>query len=192
VAEIHLYDGDCFSTHNAFRAPGAPTLDQLRVGQLKVEYLAEIYSRMKRNIVPHPYPVTRENAAELDGMSFVFLAMEGGEAKHDLVSALEAGQLPFVDASLGVVKIAQGDRLLASLEVNGSTVDNRQAVHDHVDFGSLNEDDPYEANIQIAELNALNAAFAVLWWKKLMGVYHHRTLHYHKRLNVAFSRLIVE
>jgi hypothetical protein len=26
VAEIHLFDGDVFSQHNAFRAPGAPSL----------------------------------------------------------------------------------------------------------------------------------------------------------------------
>jgi len=192
VAEIHLYDGDVFSTHNAFRAPGAPSLDQLRAGQAKVDYLAAIYSNMKRNIVLHPYSLTASNAAELQGMSFVFLAMEGGDIKRDLVTALEAAQLPFVDASLGVVKTTQDDRLLANVEVNGSTVDNRQTVHDRVDFGILNEDDPYEANIQIAELNAMNAAFAVLWWKKLMGVYHHHTLYYHERLNAAFSRLVVK
>ncbi len=27
--EIHLFDGDEFAQHNAFRAPGAPSLDQL-------------------------------------------------------------------------------------------------------------------------------------------------------------------
>jgi ThiF family len=191
VAELHLYDGDVFSTHNAFRAPGAPTLDQLRAGQAKVDYLARIYSNMKRNVVAHPYPLTAANADELQEMSFVFLAMEGGETKRDLVAALEAAQLPFVDVSLGVVRAAGNDLLLASLEVNGSTAENRQTVHDHVDFGTLDEDDPYEANIQIAELNAMNAAFAVLWWKKHAGIYHHKTLHHHERLNVGFSRLVV-
>jgi hypothetical protein len=190
VAEIHLFDGDVFSTHNAFRAPGAPDLDQLRAAQPKVWYLAEIYSRMKRNIVRHPYPLTAANAAELNGMSFVFLAMEGGQIKRGLVDALEAAQLPFLDASLGVVKTQQDDRLLANLQVNGSTAENRHAVHNHVDFGNINDDDPYEANIQIAELNAMNAALAVIWWKKFAGVYHHRTLHHHERLNVNFSRLI--
>lgn len=29
VAEIHLFDGDCFGNHNAFRSPGAPTIDEL-------------------------------------------------------------------------------------------------------------------------------------------------------------------
>jgi hypothetical protein len=61
-----------------------------------------------------------------------------------------------------------------------------------VDFGNLNDDDPYEANIQIADLNAMNAALAVMWWKRYSGVYHHRTLHHHERLNVNFGRLVVK
>jgi ThiF family len=192
VAEIHLFDDDVFSTHNAFRTPGAPDLDQLRGGQKKVLYLAEIYSRMKRGIVPHPYPLTAANAAELNAMSFVFLAMEGGQVKRELVDALEAAQLPFVDSSLGVVKPKHDDRLLATLQINGSTIENRQSLHDHVDFGILNDDDPYEANIQIADLNAMNAALAVMWWKKHAGVYHHSTLHHHERLSVSFDRLITK
>jgi hypothetical protein len=43
-------------------------------------------------------------------------------------------------------------------------------------------DDPYVQNIQIAELNALNAALAVIKWKKLLGFYRdeeaeHNTLY---------------
>lgn len=192
VDQIHLFDGDVFSTHNAFRAPGAPDLDSLRAEKTKVSYLADIYSRMKRKIVPHPYPLNAENAAELEGMSFVFLAMEGGKIKRELVDALEAAQLPFVDASLGVVKTQTDDRLLANLQVNASTVDNRQTLRENVDFGNLTDDDPYEANIQIADLNAMNAALAVMWWKRYSGVYHARTLRHHERLNVTFGRLIIK
>jgi len=34
--EIHLFDGDEFAQHNAFRAPGAPSVDQLRTPPPKV------------------------------------------------------------------------------------------------------------------------------------------------------------
>ena len=43
VDEIHLFDGDYFSTHNAFRAPGAASLEQLRAGPLKVDYHRDTY-----------------------------------------------------------------------------------------------------------------------------------------------------
>lgn len=45
VKEIHLFDGDKFSSHNAFRAPGAASIDDLHKQNLKVEYLHAIYSR---------------------------------------------------------------------------------------------------------------------------------------------------
>lgn len=73
--------------------------------------------------------------------------------------------------SLGVKKSPSGDQLQAIVEVNGSTTGNRASFRDKVDFGELDEDDPYMENIQVADLNALNAAMAVLWWKKWAGIY---------------------
>ena len=192
VEEIHLFDADRFSSHNAFRAPGAAPLDALREGQFKVEYFKDTYAAMKRGIVAHPYDLNADSAHELDGMSFVFLSMEGGEDKRDLVSALEAMNMCFVDSSLGVVKSTNGDVLLASVEINGSTPENRAAIHKNVDFGAVDASDPYAENIQVAELNALNAVLAVLWWKKHQGVYHAPTNYHHQRINVGYSRLINE
>jgi hypothetical protein len=51
--EIHLFDPDLFLNHNAFRAPGAPSIEDLREASLKVDYLAGIYSKMHRKIIPH-------------------------------------------------------------------------------------------------------------------------------------------
>ncbi|MFX6803863.1 ThiF family adenylyltransferase, partial [Acinetobacter baumannii] len=39
VREIRLFDSDEFLTPNAFRAPGAPSLEELREAPKKVEYL---------------------------------------------------------------------------------------------------------------------------------------------------------
>ena len=41
VREIRIIDGDEFLQHNAFRAPGAPSLDELREAPKKVDYLQE-------------------------------------------------------------------------------------------------------------------------------------------------------
>jgi len=192
VEEIHLFDGDKFSTHNAFRAPGAASLDQLRLGSPKVEYLKEIYSRMKRRIVAHSYNINADNVNELAGFSFVFLAMEGGDVKRQIVDALEAMGASFVDSSLGVVRPKADDRLVAQVQISGSFPEDRETFRRKVDFGKLEEDDPYEQNIQIAELNALNAALAVLWWKKLAGILYERSRRSHQRLNIAFNKLSTE
>lgn len=171
VREIHLFDGDHFSSHNAFRAPGAASLDEVRRGVPKVERYAEIYGRMKRKVVPHAYDIEEANVSELTPFDFVFLAMEGGRTKRAIVDALETMGKPFVNASLGVKKPGAGDKLQAVVEVNGSTNENRASLREKVDFGELDPDDPYTENIQVADLNALNAAMAVLWWKKWAGIY---------------------
>jgi uncharacterized protein DUF6791/ThiF family protein len=171
VGEIHLYDADRFASHNAFRAPGAASLDEVRRGRPKVERYAEHYSQMKRKVVPHPYHIDETNLAELEGADFVFLAMEGGPTKLAIVGALERMGKPFVNSSLGIKKPGDGDKLQAIVEVNGSTSENRRIFRETVDFGPVDVDDPYTENIQVAELNALNASMAVLWWKKWAGIY---------------------
>lgn len=128
----------------------------------------------------------------LEGMSFVFLAMEGGAAKRAVVTGLESFGLPFVDASIGVIKARSTDRLLAAVDVNGSSVDNRDTVWREVDFGDLDDEDPYVDNIQIAELNSLSATLAVLWWKKWSQVYHVKELHHHQHMNVGYGRFHCE
>jgi len=192
VREIHIFDGDVFSTHNAFRSPGASSLEELRVGEFKTEYFQRRYSNMKRNIASHPYFIDLANVGELKDVSFVFLAMEGGDRKRIVVQALESMGKPFIDVSLGVVRSDERDSLLASVEINTSTVENRETFRSKVDLGQVTEDDPYSENIQIAELNALNASLAVLNWKRMAGIYHRQQAPFHQRLNVAFNRLISE
>src|SRR5207249_3134130 len=77
VREIHLFDGDFFLQHNAFRAPGAPSPDDLDKRPTKVAWFAQSYSRMRRNIFPHPEYINETNVAELKSMDFVFLCIEG-------------------------------------------------------------------------------------------------------------------
>ena len=38
-------------------------------------------------------------------------------------------------------------------------------------FDETNDADPYDTNIQVADLNCLNAALAVMKWEKLYGFY---------------------
>jgi hypothetical protein len=58
------------------------------------------------------------------------------------------------------------------VRVTASTPDTRALAERHISFAdndaAANE---YATNIQIAELNALNAALAVIQWKKLCGIY---------------------
>jgi hypothetical protein len=169
VAEIHLFDGDDFLSHNAFRAPGAASLAELNARPTKVDYFHAIYSKMKRGIVPHPYAVTEANVEELRGLNFVFLSMEGGSVKRAIVDRLTEWGISFIDVGLG---LKNGDHgLTGVLRVTTSTPAMRAHVPDRIDFSDPPADDIYASNIQIADLNALNATLAVIKWKKLHSVY---------------------
>jgi hypothetical protein len=171
VKEIHLFDGDRFLQHNAFRSPGAPSVDELRQVPQKVAYFQERYSRMHRNIVPHDNHVNESNVESLRGMDFVFLSIDDGTAKRTIVAALEEYGIPFIDVGMGVYE-SEGS-LAGLLRVTTSTPQKREHVREknRIPFSSSDDENGYSQNIQIADLNALNAALAVVKWKKLRGFY---------------------
>lgn len=168
--ELHLYDGDFFRTHNAFRAPGAAALGDVGAGLRKVEYYTQMYSRMRRGVVPHPFNVTAENVGALLDADFVFLAMDTGPDKRSIVETLTAEGISFIDTGVGLSKEADG--VAGQIRITTSTA----GKHDHIHAGGLisyfaGDDAEYNANLQIDELNALTANLAVLRYKKLLGFY---------------------
>ncbi|MBY3320630.1 ThiF family adenylyltransferase [Rhizobium laguerreae] len=167
--KIHLFDADDFLTHNAFRAPGAASIDELRGRPKKVEYLAQIYSKMHRGIVPHPEKLTAENADQLTGVSFVFLCMESGPEKRVIVQQLESLEIPFVDVGMGLY--SKRNSIGGILRSVLSLPDQRDEARSRISFASDDAQNEYDRNIQVADLNALNACLAVIAWKKSRGFY---------------------
>lgn len=180
VKQIRLFDDDDFLSHNAFRAPGAPSLDELRSTPKKVHYLQGIYERMHRGIVAHAVKLDAATLGLLDGVTFAFISMDAGAAKRAVVSKLEMLGVPFIDVGMGL-ELTNGS-LGGILRTTTSTPAKREHVHDgRVAFAGGGGQDVYASNIQVADLNALNACLAVIKWKKLRGFYrdlegeHHTT-----------------
>jgi hypothetical protein len=189
VNEIHIFDGDVFSQHNAFRSPGAPSIDELRQKPLKVAYFAEKYAAMRSGIVPHPYHVDATNADELRDMDFIFFCLDGGDAKLGLLDKLDALGVPFVDVGMG---LDETDGSLGGiLRVTTSTRQKRDHVGARVPGSGLATGD-YARNIQVADLNALNAALAVIRWKKHLGFYRDLEHEHHTTYTIDGNILINE
>lgn len=169
VQEIHLFDGDRFLQHNAFRAPGAASLEELRARPSKVAYFIGIYSRMRHGICAHEEYIGPDNVHQLQDMSFVFLCLEGGTAKRLIVEQLERSGVPFVDVGLGVQ--LTDDALGGIIRVTTSTPAERDHLRRRISFSDDDGNQDYNRNIQIADLNALNATLAVIRWKKHCGFY---------------------
>lgn len=192
VTEIHLFDGDIYSQHNAFRAPGAPTLEQLQARLQKVVYHAQTYSHMHNGIVTHDEYLCESNLDLLDSLDFVFLCIDTGNVKRLIVNRLSLNQAPFVDVGMGISFYGE-DRLGGIVRVVTSTPENRALADCHISYADDNGgNNDYETNIQIAELNSLNAALAIIEWKKYFGVYSNLGTKHYIGYSIASGELSIE
>ena len=162
VSEIHLFDGDRFQQHNAFRAPGPTTIEEIERRPTKAQLYRERYTKMRSGVVAHEFNVEAHNVDVLRDLDFVFVAVDDNETRGWLLRELDRIGIPFVDVGMGIEKT--DDKLLGIVrtsfrEILYSSASERAA-------GGLPEVGEYERNVQIVELNALNAALAVIRWKK--------------------------
>jgi hypothetical protein len=170
VAEIHLFDGDVMLTHNAFRTPGALSIEQLNARPLKVEHHRSVYDAIHRHVISHPQHITAANTSDLVGFDFVFISIDASPEKLAMLEVLEQNHIPFVDTGMGLYQV---DESIAG-QLRTSTSNPKQAnpawLNEELSFVD-DLDNAYGQNIQIAELNMLNAAMAVIAWKKYFGFY---------------------
>ncbi len=167
VSEIHLFDGDRFQQHNAFRAPGSTTIEELDRAPTKVQMYKERYSTMRSGVVAHDADVTEENIGMLGELDFVFVAVDNNETRQWLLPALDRLKVPFVDVGMGIER--EDDKLLGVVRTSFRETPKSSAARSGE--GGFRDVGEYERNVQIVELNALNAALAVIRWKKHRGFY---------------------
>ncbi len=192
VAEIHLFDGAPFLQHNAFRAPGAASLEELNECKKKVHYYAGIYSKMHKGIIPHDFYLDETNIHLLDKMDFVFISIDKSEPKRIIFGRLIELETPFIDVGMGVDRV--DGALTGMLRLTTCTPNYRKSVQElnRVSFVDPEEDGAYDDNIQIAELNNLNACLAVIKWKKLFGVYHDQEKEHNAIYSINLNSLLNE
>lgn len=191
VSEIHIFDSDLYQQHNAFRSPGAAKKSDLQKKRSKVTYFAEKYSEMHTGVVEHECFVDECSIHILKDMDFVFICIDSSSAKRFIVRKLEEFDLPFIDVGLGL-GIVNG-ALDGLITTTTSLPSKRTHFHKRVSLGDYDHDDnEYSTNIQIAELNALNATMAVIKWKKTLGFYADEIQELFSVYDVVGNKLISE
>jgi hypothetical protein len=166
VDRIILIDGDVLENHNAFRAPGAASLETLQANRNKAEYFAEEYSRMHTDITAYPANLTIANVEFLESATFVFLAAADSQERPEIMSWLRERGKPFIDVGMSISQTETG--LTGLAKVHAYLPGAHTALPSKP---SAAPDDGYASNIQIADLNALNAVLAVIRWKRYLGFY---------------------
>lgn len=169
VNEIHLFDDDVIESHNAFRFPGALTIEQAFSGMKKTEYLEQSYSSMRLGVISHPTRIDNNNVQVLDDFNFVFIAVDNGPSRGLIASYLSAKAIPFIDVGIGVDKVPETVQLHGRIR---STLITSETAHLVATLPTT--DDTEEAvynNIQLIELNSMSAMLAIIKYKQYLGFY---------------------
>lgn len=168
VKQISIFDGDDMLNHNAFRIPGTISIEELRESPSKVSFLKKKYEKLRKEVIAHETYLNSSNLNLLDGHDFVFLSIDNAEAKKDIIGYLLKSKIPFIDLGMGLT--IANDAIRGSIRKTLITPDNQSHL-DKIEMNKQTEDDLYSTNIQISELNALNAILGVITWKKLNNFY---------------------
>jgi hypothetical protein len=144
---------------------------------------------MHKLIITHANYITPENIVEMSELNFFFLCMDKCEIKKVIIDYLVANNVSFIDVGMGVHVIE--DKLFGILRTTSSTINKRDHIEKRINF-SEEIDDDYTTNIQIADLNSLNAAFAVIKWKKISNYYQDFEKEFNSTYTINTGQLINE
>lgn len=167
LERIALFDDDKVHVHTMFRMPG---FIQGAIGKPKVEALARQYANWHSGIEPVDERITQENLDRLIEFDFVFVSVDDGPARRLIVDWLSSKSVPFIDCGMGLNRSVVG--LNGIVRITGV---DRTAYDRTIDTAYLPteiaKEDEYRRQAQIAELNALNAALAVIRFKQHFRMY---------------------
>ena len=169
VREIHVFDDDPFLQHNAFRSPGPFAREEIEGGPIKSTLHAGRYASMREGIVAHATCIDDTNVKQLGNFDTVFLCMDGHPVKAEILEVCLANDSLLIDVGMGLHRA--GGSLAGILRTTAFFSSHRDHAEHCMDLAGDDAEGEYERNTQLAELNALNAALAVIKWKKVRGFY---------------------
>jgi len=188
VPEIHLFDGDYLRQHNAFRTPGAIPPDTLARGLRKVEWFAEHYSQFRRGVVPHAEMIDEGNVHRLAEFDYVFMCVDRGSSRALILNQLKDTNTVVIDCGMGMHVSSGEQKLWGTVRTTTSTAEKREQAARLMPLADR-DDEIYRSNIQIIEMNALNAAMAVARWKRLVGMFADDRQETESTYNTALNQL---
>ena len=187
VKEIRAFDLDEFHVHNAFRSPGALQLNEFR--KSKADIYQARYENFRHGLTIKAQFIDQSSAAEFEGVTFVFVCVDKGSARAGIFELLMSLKIPFIDVGMGLNR-KQGP-LNGMARVTYFSAEDAEKVK-ALGLAELSdhENDLYRTNIQIAELNALDASLAIGLFKQIRGFYYQKEPLYHLLFEIADSRIV--
>jgi len=187
VKEVRGFDSKAYHVHNAFRSSGK--MDTNEFGRSKAEVYQERYDNFREGLNLQSKYIDVWSGDDLEGVTFAFVCVDNGPSRSDIFDLLISKKIPFIDVGMGLKR--KGDGLNGMLRTTFFSVDKAQKMRDMglCDL-SDNPDDLYKTNIQIGELNCLNACIAVVKFKQLRGFYDEEDPCYNLLLEISDLKIV--
>ena len=189
VKEVRGFDGDVFHVHNTYRSPGR--LSKSELNKSKAEVFQNRYTNFREGLHLEAKYIDSTSQADLTGVTFAFVCVDKGSARKVIFDLLIELGIPFIDVGMGLRRKGEGLNGMAR-----TTFYPLDCAHEVMAKGwaevTSDPDNLYRNNIQIAELNALNACMAVIRYKQTRGFYHADDPLYHMLFEIADMKNVGE
>lgn len=168
VKQIRIFDTDEYYVHNAYRSPGR-LLDS-ELGQPKIEVCKSRYDNFRTGISAERKFVDETCKEDFCGVTFAFVCVDKGTSRAGIIELLSSLSIPFVDVGMGLNR--KNGKIKGLIRTSYFSTNEDQVKKEMANVPLTdNPENLYKTNIQIAELNALNACLAVIKFKQLRGFY---------------------
>lgn len=186
VKEVRGFDSDAYYIHNAYRSPGSVLEAEFR--RPKVDVYQARYDNFRHGLKLVDKFIDASCAEDLAGVTFAFVCVDKGSARKEIFDLLIALGIAFIDVGMGLNRQdgALAGMMRATLLQPATAAD---ILSQNLIETSDQPGDEYRTNIQIAELNAINAGIAVLRYKQWRGFYASDAATYHLVMDTASTRL---
>jgi hypothetical protein len=119
------------------------------------------------------------------------VCVDKGSSRASIFDLLIAKGIPFIDVGMGLDR--KRGPVNGMMRATYYSPENAQKVRDKgLAEMSDQPDDIYRTNIQISEINALNACLAVIRFKQLRGFYFEEIPYYHLLLEIGDLKVVGE
>ncbi len=187
VKEILIFDADHYYVHNAFRSPGRLQEDEL--GSFKASVYGLRYENFRKGLKAIPRFVDETCKEDFMNVTFAFICVDKGSSRATIIDLLVELKIPFIDVGMGLGR--KGSTLKGMIRTSYFSTDAEQITKEREMVPlSNNPDDAYKTNIQISELNALNACLAVIRYKQLRGFYKESVANFNLLFDISDMKIV--
>lgn len=189
IKEIRGFDPDIFHIHNAYRSPGK--VENSEFGKSKADVYDSRYQNFRNGLIIKPTFIDETSAEDIRGLSFAFVCVDKGSSRAKIFQLLISEGVPFIDVGIGINKKEDGLAGMARVTYYPPDKANDMLKLNLAETSDRPED-LYRSNIQIAELNAINASLAVLKYKQVKGFYIEEKPNLHILFNLEDIKIASE